>query len=66
MDIRDVILSTLYLIKSIEPEDVLIVCLYVDDLILTGNNPKMIAEFKEAVIIFQDDKFGPNVLFSCH
>ena len=36
---------TLY-IKFIEPGDILIVCLYVDDLIFTGNNLKMIAEFR--------------------
>ena len=40
---------TLY-IKFIDPGDVLIVCLYVDDLIFTGNNSKMIAEFREAMI----------------
>jgi len=40
---------TLY-IKFIDPGDVLIVCLYVNDLIFTGNNSKMIAEFREAMI----------------
>jgi hypothetical protein len=40
---------TLY-IKFIDPGDVLIVCLYVDDLIFTGNNSKMIVEFREAMI----------------
>ena len=40
---------TLY-IKFIEPGDILIVCLYVDDLIFTGNNLKMIAEFREAMV----------------
>ncbi|XLT27854.1 hypothetical protein HN873_059146, partial [Arachis hypogaea] len=40
---------TLY-IKFVEPGDILIVCLYVDDLIFTGNNLKIIAEFREAMI----------------
>ncbi|TXG52111.1 hypothetical protein EZV62_021280 [Acer yangbiense] len=40
---------TLY-IKSNPQGDILIVCLYVDDLIITGNNPDMIAEFKKAMI----------------
>ena len=40
---------TLYI--KFNPEgDVLIVCLYVDDLIFTGNNPKLISEFREAMI----------------
>jgi hypothetical protein len=39
---------TLY-IKFVEPGDVLIVCLYVDDLNFTSNNSKMIAEFREAM-----------------
>mgnify|MGYP004709828105 CR=1 FL=1 len=30
--------------------DILIVCLYVNDLIYTGNNPKVISKFKEAMI----------------
>lgn len=40
---------TLY-IKFKPDEDILIVCLYVDDLIFTGNNPKLIFEFREAMI----------------
>nr|KYP70017.1 Retrovirus-related Pol polyprotein from transposon TNT 1-94 [Cajanus cajan] len=40
---------TLY-IKSVDLDNILIVCLYVDDLIFTGNNPKMIAEFREAMV----------------
>jgi hypothetical protein len=40
---------TLY-IKFIDYGDLLIVCLYVDDLIITGNNSKMVAEFREAMI----------------
>ncbi|KAG2404035.1 Retrovirus-related Pol polyprotein from transposon TNT 1-94 Protease [Vigna angularis] len=40
---------TLY-IKVVDPDDIIIVCLYVDDLIFTGNNPKMIAEFREAMV----------------
>ena len=40
---------TLY-IKFVEPSDILIVCLYVDDLIFTENNLKMVAEFREAII----------------
>ena len=30
--------------------DIVIVCLYVDDLIFTGNNSKVISEFREVVI----------------
>ena len=30
-------------------EDILIVCLYVDDLIFTGNNPSMFEDFKKAM-----------------
>jgi len=40
---------TLY-IKFFDPGDILIVCLYVDDLIFTSNNSKMIIKFKEAII----------------
>nr|XP_016437498.1 PREDICTED: uncharacterized mitochondrial protein AtMg00810-like [Nicotiana tabacum] len=40
---------TLY-IKFKPGEDILIVCLYVEDLIFTGNNPKLIPEFREATI----------------
>ncbi|KAJ4961986.1 hypothetical protein NE237_021896 [Protea cynaroides] len=32
-----------------ENGDMLLVCLYVDDLIFTGNNPKMFEEFKKAM-----------------
>ena len=31
-------------------QDFLIVCLYVDDLIYTGNNPKMVKNFKSAMM----------------
>ena len=34
---------------KIKDGDVLITCLYVDDLILTGNNPSMFEEFKKAM-----------------
>jgi len=37
-------------VKSIDPGDILIVCLYVDDLIFTGINSKLIVEFREAMI----------------
>lgn len=37
---------TLY-VKTDEHEDVVIVCLYVDDLIITGSNSKLIVEFRE-------------------
>ena len=40
---------TLY-IKSADFDNILIVCLYVDDLIFTSNNPKMIAEFRKAMV----------------
>jgi len=40
---------TLY-IKSVDPDSILIMCLYVDDLIFTDNNPKMIAEFRETMV----------------
>nr|XP_016478508.1 PREDICTED: uncharacterized mitochondrial protein AtMg00810-like [Nicotiana tabacum] len=40
---------TLY-IKFKCGEYILIVCLYVDDLIFTGNNPELIYEFREAMI----------------
>jgi hypothetical protein len=36
-------------IKFVKPGDVLIVCLYVDHLIFTCNNSKMITEFREAM-----------------
>ncbi|KAJ4812770.1 polyprotein [Rhynchospora pubera] len=32
-----------------EKDDILFVCIYVDDLILTGNNPQMYANFKRAM-----------------
>ena len=32
-----------------ENGDILIVCLYVDDLIFTGNNPSMFKDFKKAM-----------------
>jgi hypothetical protein len=31
-------------------DDTLIVCLYVDDLIFTGNNLKMFGDFKQAMV----------------
>ena len=37
-------------IKFNPDSDILIVCLYVNDLIYTGNNPKVISKFKEAMI----------------
>jgi len=37
-------------IKSVDSDNILIVCLYVDDLIFTSNNPKMIAEFRKAMV----------------
>ena len=40
---------TLY-VKFIEPGDILIVCLYVDDLIFTDNNLKMIAKFRKVMV----------------
>ncbi|CAJ2639943.1 unnamed protein product [Trifolium pratense] len=56
---------TLY-IKFIDPGDVLIVCLYVDDLIFTGNNSKMIAEFREAMIRrFEMTDLGLMSYFLC-
>lgn len=39
---------TLY-IKSNTNGDITIICLYVDDLIFTGNCEKMLAEFREAM-----------------
>lgn len=39
---------TLY-VKTDEQGNVVIVCLYVDDLIITGSNSKLIAEFREAL-----------------
>jgi hypothetical protein len=35
---------------KIKNGDILIVCIYVDDLILTGNNPNMFEEFKKTMI----------------
>ena len=40
---------TLY-IKFVEPGDILIVCLYVNDLIFIENNLKMVAQFREAMM----------------
>ena len=40
---------TLY-VKSIDPGDILIMCLYADDLIFIGNNSKLIVEFREVMI----------------
>jgi len=40
---------TLY-IKFNTDGDILTVCLYMDDLIFTGNNPKLISTFREAMI----------------
>lgn len=30
--------------------DILIICLYVDDMIFTGNNPSMFADFKRSMV----------------
>ena len=40
---------TLY-IKFINPKDILIMCLYVDDMIFIENNSKIIVGFKEAMV----------------
>lgn len=40
---------TLYM-KFVDPGDFLIVCMYVDDLIFTGNNSRVTIEFREAMI----------------
>ncbi|GAA0185491.1 transmembrane signal receptor [Lithospermum erythrorhizon] len=40
---------TLY-VKRSESGDIIIVCLYVDDLIFSSNNEKLISEFKEALV----------------
>ncbi|KAL1299248.1 hypothetical protein AAHE18_18G095300 [Arachis hypogaea] len=47
---KDVHLSIRFYIKFIEFGDILIVCLYINDLIFTGNNLKIIVEFREAMI----------------
>ncbi|CAL9006618.1 unnamed protein product, partial [Prunus brigantina] len=39
---------TLY-VKNNQQGDVVIVCLYVDDLIITGNNMRLVVEFREAL-----------------
>ena len=39
-------------VKFVDLEDILIVCLYVDDLIFIDNNSKMIAECREAMISY--------------
>ena len=36
-------------VKANNSGDIIIVCLYVDDLIFTSNNPKLLAEFKESM-----------------
>jgi len=36
-------------IKTFDNEDILIVCLYVDDLIFTGSNPSLFEEFKKVM-----------------
>lgn len=36
---------------KIKNGDILIVCIYMDDLILTGHNPNMFEEFKKAMIL---------------
>ena len=36
-------------VKLFENKDVLLVCLYVDDLIFTGTNPKLFEDFKRAM-----------------
>ena len=40
---------TLY-VKFVEPIDIVIVCLYVDDLMCNGNNLKLVVEFKQALV----------------
>jgi hypothetical protein len=37
-------------VKIKESSDTLIVCLYIDNLIFIGNNPKMFGDFKQAMI----------------
>ena len=37
-------------VKIKESGDIFIVCLYVDDLIIIGNNPKVFKDFKQAMI----------------
>ncbi|KAI4357505.1 hypothetical protein L6164_001448 [Bauhinia variegata] len=55
---------TLY-VKFVEPGAILIVCLYVDDLIFTGSNSKMIEEFREAMddgIFITQRKYANDIL----
>ena len=45
-------------------KDFLLVCLYVDDLIYAGKNPKMVAEFKEAIMKeYEMTDLGPMKYF---
>jgi hypothetical protein len=37
-------------VKIKESSNALIVCLYLDDLVFIGNNPKMFGDFKQAMI----------------
>jgi hypothetical protein len=37
-------------VKIKESGDTFIICLYVDDLMFIGNNPKMFGDFKQAMI----------------
>ena len=46
---KDVLMNTYNMSNLICRVDILIVCLYVDDLIITSNNLKMIAKFKEVM-----------------
>jgi len=50
MSLKDVLYENTLYVKSIDPRDILIVCLYVDNLIFTDNNSKLISESREAMI----------------
>ncbi|RDX83808.1 hypothetical protein CR513_35239, partial [Mucuna pruriens] len=50
MVLRDVLFLIHLYVKFVDLEDIFIVCLYVDDIIFTNNNLRMIAELKKVMI----------------
>ena len=54
-------------VKKDAAKGVIIICLYVDDLLITGSNESYISEFKgDLKEEFENDRFRPHEIFSRH
>jgi len=51
-------------VKKEAYDNILFACLYVDDLIFTGNNPIMFEDFKKSMVQEFDDRHWSNGIFS--